>query len=138
MPADYLLKIAGIDGSSRRDGFKNQIELKSFSWGGSNQSSFGDGVGGGVARVDIRNLTVTKTADKASPLLFYHCATGKEIKEILLSCREGATGKQEAYLKIKLSPAIVTSFETSGSGEKPDEVVTFAFERIDFTYNDQG
>ena len=47
---DYFLKIDGIEGESRDDKHKDEIEIESFSWGETQTGSFAVGGGGGAAK----------------------------------------------------------------------------------------
>ena len=109
MAEDYFLKIDGIPGDSRDNKHKDEIKVLTWSWGETNQGSQGDHdrVKG---KVNMHDLTFSMHVCKASPKLFLHCATGKEIKEAILTCRKsGASGKQEDYFKIKLTDLVVSN-----------------------------
>jgi len=128
--ANYFLKIDGIAGASADKNHKNEIEVESWAWG---QQNAGEG-GGGTGHVVMQDITFTTKDGKASPLLFLACATGKQIGSALLTCRQ-ATGKQDVYLKIKLSNVFVSSFQTGGGGGGdiyPVDNVSLNFKKIEF------
>jgi type VI secretion system secreted protein Hcp len=129
--ANYFLKIDGIKGQSEAKSHKDEIELESWNWGASNA---GEG-GGGLGHVAMNDLSITTKDGKATPLLVLSCATGKQIDSALLTCRQ-ATGKQEDYLKIKLSNVFISSFQTGGGGGSdlyPTGQVTLNFKKIEFS-----
>jgi type VI secretion system secreted protein Hcp len=129
--ANYFLKIDGIKGQSEAKSHKDEIEVESFSW---SQSNAGE-AGGGKGHVSMNDLSITTKDGKASPLLVLSCATGKQIDSALLTCRQ-ATGKQEDYLKIKLSHVFISSFQTGGGGGEdlyPTDQVTLNFKKIEFS-----
>ena len=63
MSGDIFLKLTGADGESEKDGHKNEIEVESVSWGGSNPTSFAHGGGGGVGKVQVQDVHFTKSID---------------------------------------------------------------------------
>jgi len=61
MAVDYYLKLDAIDGEAVTTGFEKQVQLLSFSWGGSNVSSVAGTGGSGAGRVDLQDLTIMRT-----------------------------------------------------------------------------
>src|ERR1051325_10123519 len=112
---DYFLKIDGIEGESRDLKHKGEIELEAFSWGAANEGGAAAGGGGGAGKVHVQDLHVTKKLDKASPLLFLACATGRHIKSAVLTARK-ALKEQQEFLVVKLNDLLVSSYQTGGSG----------------------
>ena len=139
MAVNYFLKVDGIEGESVVKGFEKQIQLLSFSWGGSQQSSVGHGGGSGAGKVDLADFSVMKHFDKASTPMFKALCTGTHIKTgSLAAVKAGAT---KAFLQIDLKELFVTSLQVSASNENPTESVSFSFNEIKTTYstqNDQG
>src|ERR1041385_7233254 len=125
--ADYYLKLDGIDGESTDAGHAGQIEVQSWSWGVSNPSTVGPGSGGsGAGKIKFNEFTIKKTIDKASPALFMACATGKHIKEGVLSVTRKAKGGSEDYYKVTLTDAMCSSWNQQGAGDDlPTESVSF-------------
>ena len=111
------------------------IDILAWSWGMSQSGSFHTGGGGGSGKVNVQDLSFTHYIDKASTALQMHCATGKHIEEALLTVRK-AGEKQQDYLKITLSPCIVTSVSTGGSGgeDRLTENVTLNFGKVKIEY----
>ena len=131
---DYFLKIDGIPGESLDDKHKDEIQLVSFSWGASHDAAPHGGRGGGAGRAHFHDFHFTMHVNKASPQLFLATVSGKHIKEASLTVRRAAKVKLE-YLKIKFSDVLVTSFEeAAGDSEAPEEMVGFAFGRIELDY----
>lgn len=129
---DYFLKIDGIPGESQDDKHKDWIELASFSWG---LTEPGEGTGGGspAGRAKFRAFEFVMGVNKASPQLFLSCASGKHIKEAMLSVRRPEP-RQPEYLKIKFSDVLVTSFEEAAGEEAPQETIGFNFGHIEMAY----
>jgi type VI secretion system secreted protein Hcp len=136
---DYFLKLDGIEGEATADGHKGQIDLESWSWGESQSGTFAAGGGGGAGKVAMQDFHFVMKLNKASPKLFLACATGQHIKEGTLSCRK-AGGKQEAFLQVKMSDLLVSSYQTGGSSHSdivPTEQISLNFAKIEFEYKEQ-
>src|SRR5437763_6608682 len=99
---DYFLKLDGIEGEATADGHKGEIQLEAWNWGAVNNGSQHAGGGGGSGKVAMHDLNFVMKNCKGSPKLMIACATGEHIASGVLSCRK-AGGKQEDYLKIKLT-----------------------------------
>jgi type VI secretion system secreted protein Hcp len=139
MAADYFLKIDGIDGESTKKGFENQIEIESFSWGATQSTSQATGSGSGSGKVDMQHFSFTTKINKSSPKLMVACATGQHIPSAILTARK-AGGKQEEYLKWKLSDIVVSSYQTGGSAGSdtvPTDQFSLAFSKIVTEYKPQ-
>lgn len=141
MSTDIYLKIEGIAGESQKQGHADEIELTSFSFGVNQSGSFHKGgQGGGAGKASISDITVTKEVDKASPLLFQACATGRHIPSaVIYSQKAGGNNAPVTYYEIKLTKLLVSSHQNNGSdgGDAIYETVTFNFARVDFIYTNQ-
>jgi len=136
---DYFLKIDGVDGESTDDKHKAEIELESFSFGGTNAGSFSSGGGGGTGKVVLNDFHFVKKVDKASAKLFTSCATGEHLKKATLVCRKAGKDQQE-FLTIVLSPILVSSYQTGGSAGSdviPMDQVALNYGKIEFKYKEQ-
>jgi type VI secretion system secreted protein Hcp len=135
---DLFLKMDGILGESKDLKHKGEIDLQSFSWAETNQAgpSAGRGAGAGAGKVAMQDFHFVTRVNKASPLLFLACATGKHIKEAILTARKAGKGQQD-YLVFKFRDVLISSYQVGGSeagAEPPMEQVSFNFARIDFEY----
>jgi type VI secretion system secreted protein Hcp len=133
-----FVKIKSIPGSSNVKGFENTIEVLSFSWAGSlpvgSQSSASAET---VGQTHLSDLTISKFADKSSPLLFANMTGGKRMAEdIELDVNKILDGKSQTFLSIKLTNAIVSSFSTGGGGggEPPVESISFNYVKVYFGF----
>lgn len=136
---DYFLKIKGIEGESHAKGHENQIDVESWSWGESQSGTHSAGGGGGAGKVVMQDFHFVMKNNKASPKLFLACATGQHIPEAELTCRK-AGGKQEAFLVIKLSDLLISSYQTGGSGHSdivPTDQISLNYSKIEFEYKPQ-
>lgn len=136
---DYFLKLDGIKGESPDDKHKDEIDLESWSWGETNAGSHAGGGGGGAGKVSMQDFHFTMNMNKATPELMLACATGKHIKEALLTCRKAGTEQQE-FLKIKFSDLLVSSYQTGGSSGGsviPTDQISLNFSKIEYEYKPQ-
>jgi len=138
MAVDMFLKLDGIKGESKDHKHKDEIHIESFSWGLAQTGTFGSAGGGGAGKVSVHDLSVTKFVDKSSPELMLNCASGKHIKEGLLTVRK-AGEKPLEYMKIKLNDILVSGVQHSGGGsELLMESLTLNFAKFQVEYQEQG
>ena len=139
MAFDIFLQIDGIKGDSTDDTHKDWIEVLSFSTGvsqaiGGATSAQGALTGG---RADIRDFSIVKRLDSASPVLASHCCSGKHIPNIKLKiCR--AMGEKTVFMVYDLKDSIVSRITTRGAGQSEDpipmEEVSLRFGEIHWSY----
>jgi type VI secretion system secreted protein Hcp len=137
MAVDYYLQLDSIEGEAVATNYTNQIQILSFSWGGSQHTSVAGTGGSGAGKVDLSDISFMKHYDKASPQLFKALISGTHIKTGVLSAtKAGAGGKP--YLKISLGELFVTSLQDSASSENPTESVSFSYNTIKIEYSTQN
>lgn len=137
---DYFLKLDGVPGESYDKSHKDEIQLLSFSWGETNAGTMAAGGGGGAGKVQMQDFHFVMNVCKASPKLFFHCATGKHVPKAILTARKAGTDQQD-YLKVTFSDLIVSSFQTSGQADAnhlPLDQVSFNFAKVEFEYKEQA
>ena len=133
---DYFLKIDGIEGEAQDKTHKNEIQLESFSWGETNAGSMGAGGGGGSGKVAMQDFHFMMPINKATPKLVKACATGEHIKSAILTCRKSGKEQQE-FLKYTFTDVFISSYQTGGSGELPNEQCSFNFTKMQVDYKEQ-
>lgn len=135
---DMFLKLEGIEGESKDEKKQNQIEIASFSFGGSNNGSFNTATGGGTSKVNLQDIHFTKQIDKSSPNLFGVLTSGKHIDKATITVRK-AGGDPKDYLTITLTPCLVSSYSISGNdgGGMPQESFSLNYDKIEFEYKTQ-
>jgi type VI secretion system secreted protein Hcp len=140
MAVDFYLKLDAIQGESADENHKDEIQLLSFSWGGSQVTSVAGTGGSGAGKADLSDLSIMKYMDKSSPSLFKSLISGTHIKTGVLSAvKTGAGGKP--FLKLSFEELFVTSQQVSASSEIPSESVSFSYNKIKVEYsvqNEQG
>jgi type VI secretion system secreted protein Hcp len=138
MAADIFAKIGDIKGESSDDKHKDEVEVLSWSWGVSHGDAGPGGGGGGTGKAIFNDFNFTHRLDRASPLLLRACATGQHIKEATITARKAGKGQQD-FLIIKMNDVIVTSVNSSGSGDSgaTAEDVALRFAKVDLEYKAQ-
>ncbi len=106
MAGDTFLKLSGIPGESTDEKHKDWIEVLSWNWGLSNDllptlEGSGSSTPGKIKppSVVVRDISITKTADRATALLMMRVVNGQHIAEGKIeACR--ATGEKQKYLEL--------------------------------------
>lgn len=135
---DYFLKIDGVDGESEDSKHGKEIQLESWSFGATQSGTAGAGGGGGAGKASFQDFHFVMQVNKASPVLFEKCFTGKHIKQAILTCRK-AGGKQEEYLIFKFFDLLISSYQVGGSGggPLPMDQISFNYSKIQMHYAPQ-
>lgn len=129
---DYFLKLDGITGESADSKHKGEIEVLSFSFAESHMGP--TGIGGGGGKVEMSDFSFTARTSKASPQLFQHCASGKHIKQALLTVRKAGQSQQE-YLKIKLNDVLVSAYALDGDVDEGQLHDAFSLNFVKLSYD---
>jgi len=133
MAVDFFLKLDGMTGESTNVSFKNQIQLSSYSFAGTNKSSVSYGGGSGSGKVSLGPLVVVKQPDSATTALFVAMCSGEHIANGLLSVVK-AGASNHAYIVVKMTSIFISGFETGASTETPTEQITLSYASIQYTY----
>jgi len=136
MAVNAYLFVDGAPGpsTSRTD----HIDILSFSWGVSQTSTYGAGASGKEAkagRANFSDLTIMKVLDKTTPILCDHCASGNILSKVYILYDKPVGDKQQAYYRIWIKDALITSVQNSGSNENPTESVSFAYQGVEVAYS---
>jgi type VI secretion system secreted protein Hcp len=134
-----LLKFAtAINGDSVVAGHEKWITISSLQMGvGRAISTSGGGADRETSNPSFSELTLTKTTDISSADLFMQAVCGKSLgkAEIHFLQTGGADKKQQVYLTIELTDAIVSSYSTSSGGDRPSESISLNFTQISYKYD---
>jgi type VI secretion system secreted protein Hcp len=138
MATDVFAKIGDIKGESQDAKHKDEVEVLSWSWGVSNEtSSPGGGGGGGAGRASFADFSFMHRIDRASTSLMSACATGRHIKDATITNRKAGKGQQD-YLIIKMNDILITSVQPSlAAGAEGMESVSLKPARIHVEYRPQ-
>jgi type VI secretion system secreted protein Hcp len=138
---DAYLQIGDIKGESTDDKHKQWIEVSHVDWSVNQPRASTVSTAGGHTngKADLSEITFTKLADVASPILFQHCAMGKTIpKAVFEFMRADGEGKPITYFKIELDNVMVSNVHpSSGEGGILSEQVHLAYSRIKVSYTQQ-
>lgn len=115
--SDFFLKIEGIKGETQAEGLNDYMEIVAFKWGGEHDGSFHRDEGSPTGRFSGTDFEFVMKTNTASPELMQACASGKTYTKATLVCRK-SSGKSVEYLKVILSPVMISSFVT---GFDPNE-----------------
>ncbi len=136
MAVDYFLKLDGIQGESADSNHKDEIQIMSWSWGGSQVSSVAGTGGSGAGKADLSDFSIMTYFDKATPKFFKSLGAGTHIKSGTMSAiKSGADGKP--YLKVDFKELFVSSLQISGSSEVPTVSLSFSYNEIKIDYSIQ-
>lgn len=138
MAVDMFIKITDVKGEAQDHKHKDEIDVLSWSWGASQSGTTHTGGGGGAGKASFQDISITKWLDKSSPLLLQLCATGKHIKECLLTVRK-AGDKPLEYHKITMNDCLISSYSTGGSGgeDRLTENISINFASFKVVYTTQ-
>ena len=139
MSMDVFLKIDGCDGESVDNVHAGEIDVLAWDWGMSQSGTTHVGTGSGSGKVAVRDLTITKYVDKATPNLMKTCCNGTHYPEALLTVRKAGGGAPVEYYTLKMYPVMITNIESGGSGDQDrlTETVTLNFGKMEVDYTPQ-
>jgi type VI secretion system secreted protein Hcp len=134
-----LLKFAtAINGDSVVDGHEKWITISSLQMGvGRAISVSGGGADRETSNPSFSEITLTKSTDVASADLFMQAVCGKSLGKAELHFVQtgGSDKKQQVYMKIELTDAIVSSYSASSGGDRPSESFSLNFTQISYQYD---
>ncbi len=129
---DYFLKIEGIEGEVTEPGHMGEIMVESWSWGQTQPGVQSPG-GTGGGKANFQDFHFVMQTSKASPKLMLAAAKGEHIKQAVLTTKK--TDKDQAYLTIKLSDILISSYLIGGSSSAvPTDQISLNFGKIEFEY----
>jgi type VI secretion system secreted protein Hcp len=128
-----------IDGEATEKGHEKWITLSGYD-GDATAPTSGTG-GGGVGKVQLTPIVITKPIDKSTPKLFEALVSGRRLPEVQIDfVRPDGKGGDEAYYSVKLEQVVVTSVHQSDAGKASGhtlEQVSLDFQSIEITYGDE-
>jgi len=134
-----ILDLAAINGESILEGYKDKIEIFSFSHSVSQaiiaEPSNTKRTSG---RPNHGNLTITKKFDLATCKLIDYCNQAKVIPTLKLTVAQENAGVIQVYIVYDCKDVLVSSISIGGGGGVPTETVTFDYAKITWTYTKQA
>jgi type VI secretion system secreted protein Hcp len=139
---DVLILDCGdtVKGESTLDGYKDKIEILSFSHGVAQQIT-GDQSNQKrtSGKPNHQDFTVTKYVDLATANLVDYCNQAKPLASIKITVGQNENGKVNPIFVYTLTNALVSSISVGGGGGgKPQETVTFNYTKIQWDYKQQA
>ena len=134
-----FLKLEEAEGECTDEAHEKEINIDSFNWGIANMGTMESGQGVSAGRPQAFELGVSKIIDTSSHLLIQRCASGKVFPSALISVQRAGGEKVQALI-IEFKNVYVTNYQlndSKGSGQLPNESVTFAYENMTFKYTKQ-
>jgi type VI secretion system secreted protein Hcp len=133
------ITLSGIPGEGGTGVPTGGIQVLSYSWGMA-QGYTPLGVRSG--RANFQDISITKTMDKASALLFQACAAGTVIATVVLrvSPPPPSGAAPGDMMTITLNSVHISSyhFNSSSGGDAPTESISLNFTKIKMDYFPQG
>jgi type VI secretion system secreted protein Hcp len=141
MAIDVYLQIDGIKGESMDDKHRDWIECKSVKWGVTQPKSATASTGGGhtAERAEMTEISITKLADLATPILLQTCAAGKTIPRAKLEfMRADGNGDRVKYFEIQLENVLIGEVKPKvGEGDFMHEDIGLKFSKVKYMYTQQ-
>jgi type VI secretion system secreted protein Hcp len=143
------------------DGVSGDVKISGYGEGGKNHQKTGwfvaENFGFGVERemkesgekagtedmnigvAQLNECTVSKTVDRASPLLAQYAINGNSLGTAIIDFVEvaggGKSGKPLCYLRYKLHRCFIKSWQMTGdTDQRPTEEIAFYYNKIAFEY----
>jgi type VI secretion system secreted protein Hcp len=111
----------------------------SFSQDQTAPSSMSASSGGGVGRVNVKDLVVTKPLDKASPKLAQSVWQGTHYKRVRIDVAKVLPSGPKTYLTYELTDVMITGCHvtaSAGTPSQPTEEISLSFREIKTTYTE--
>lgn len=139
MSIDIYLKLGDLKGESEVPGHENQIEVLTWNWVLHQEGSIQQGSGGGAGKVSVKDLSLTKYIDTASPTLLQSTCTGKHFDEAKLTMRKATGADPLDYYVITMKHVIVTGVDIghSAGGVRMTEEISLSFAEFEVSYQPQ-
>jgi type VI secretion system secreted protein Hcp len=141
MAVSITLKLGKIQGESVTTKHEKEIDVLEWSWGLTQSASAHIATGAGSGSADVRDLTITKYVDVASPTLLQECFYGHDHKEATLTVMKVGGKTPIEMVKMTMSGTVFISSVNTGHPTPNDrytETVTLNFAKVKFEYTGQN
>lgn len=138
--AEMFLKFdPDIAGESLDAVHTNEIEVKAWNWEAINKVKWDINQGGQSTRMDISAVSIQKTVDSATHLLFQYCSNGKHITNAKLTARKNNGDDKVEYLILTMNNVMVSKMHWEGNGDEQyvAETVELSFAEFKMEYKTQ-
>ena len=134
-----FMKLPDIEGEATTKGFEKQMELFSLNQGVVQSANPAQASGHSSSEAHLSPISVTKSTDKATPILMEKCCDASHFDEITFTLTRTADKTIQPYMTIVLKDALISdiSFGASSDGQ-PTESLSFVYSQIEWTYGTIG
>ncbi len=137
---DTFIWFEGQHGNSTDDRHKDWFEIKEFSLGTDNPASVsGHASGAGAGKAKVKEFTVKRVTDSASPTFFRQAmSSGRHFKVVKIEMRK-AGGDPNQLVNYVFTDVVISKFNASGAGDRgPEESMTFVYGSMAVHYSKQA
>ena len=143
MAFTICLKVGSIKGESLIAKHEGEIDVLSWHWGLTQSHSGQTGSKLGTGTADVKDLTIVKYVDAASPTLIQECFYGTDQTSAILTVIRAAGKEALEFLKITMSGIVIVSSVASGDplpnvADRYSETLTLNFSKVKFEYTPLG
>jgi type VI secretion system secreted protein Hcp len=134
------MKYASVNGSSTAQSHEQWITCESISWGGNRYISTptGSGKNREASMVSITEVSVMKRQDNSSPELCKRSYVGTDGEEVTIHLTTTSDQGVNTIMELKLTNTLISAFQNSSGGDRPTEMVTMNFTKIESTFHNQS
>ncbi|MDE1180906.1 type VI secretion system tube protein Hcp [Paraburkholderia sp.] len=134
-----ILQFKEIKGNSLIDGYKEGIQLMSFSHGVVLPMSFDTAnTERTMGRPSFSEFNLSKLTDQSTPALYAACAAGTKLGDATISIGRNEGGKFMLQMKYVMSNAMIASISTSGGGSDMMDSLSINFSALTSQYTQQN
>jgi type VI secretion system secreted protein Hcp len=141
MAVSIVIKIGKIQGESLVTKHEKEIDVLEWSWGLTQSASAHVATGAGSGSADVRDLTIKKYVDSATPTLLQECFYGHDHKDATLTVLKAGGKTAIEMVKMTMSGTVFISSVNTGYPTPDDrytETVTLNFAKVKFEYTGQN
>jgi type VI secretion system secreted protein Hcp len=131
-----------IKGDSSVSKHEKEIDVLEWSWGLTQSATSHIATGAGAGSADVRDLTIKKYLDSATPNLIQACFFGDDHAEAILTViKSGGSKGPIEMVKMTMSGTVFLSSVNTGLPGPNDtylDIVTLNFAKVKFEYTGQN
>src|SRR5579875_2886828 len=114
MAVDYFLKLADVPGESVAQNHTGEIQVLSWSWGGTQTSTVSATTGSGAGKVSLSDLNLMIQFDSSSAKLLQGLTRGTHYPTATLSAVKAGAANAN-YMTMDLTEVFIASLKVSAS-----------------------
>jgi type VI secretion system secreted protein Hcp len=134
-----ILQFKEIKGNTLIDGFKDGIQVMSFSHNVSMPMNFDTSNSERtLGRPSFSEFSLQKLTDQATPALYAACAAGTKLGDATISIGRNEGGKFMLQMKYVMTNAMIANISTSGGGSDMMDSISINFSGITSQYTQQN